>query len=65
MVRPDPSARPAPAVSRAPTVMRWARTGPQTTWQEWIEDCLAGLLWYGGVFLVLGVVAVIVRALAG
>jgi hypothetical protein len=45
--------------------MRWARTGTDVTRQEWLEDSLAGLLWYVGVFVVLGILVQVVRFLAG
>jgi len=65
VVRPVSMARRAPAMSRATSVMRWARTGTDVTRQEWLEDSLAGLLWYVGVFVVLGILVQVVRFLAG
>ena len=44
--------------------MRWARTGAHVTSKEWREDNLAGILWYLGVFVVLGILADVVWAIA-
>jgi hypothetical protein len=41
--------------------MRWARTGAQLTRKAWLEDYLAGLLWYLGVLSLLGVLAWVVQ----
>jgi hypothetical protein len=45
--------------------MRWARTGTQATWKEWLEDFLAGFLWYVGILMVLGVLAHGVQIMTG
>jgi hypothetical protein len=37
--------------------MQWARTGARITQKEWLEDSLAGLVWFLGVFLALGIFA--------
>ena len=54
----------ASAAPSAADTMRWARTGAPVTRREWLEDCLVGILWYVGTFVVLGVLALVVRALA-
>jgi hypothetical protein len=43
---------------------RWARTAARVTSKEWRDDNLAGILWYLGVFVVLGVLADVVRVVA-
>lgn len=45
--------------------MRWARTGARVTWQEWLEDCPVGVLWYVGILVVLAVLAHGVQVMAG
>ena len=45
--------------------MRWARTGTQVTREEWLEDFLTGLVWYVGIFVVLGVLAHGVQVMTG
>jgi len=44
--------------------MRLARTGARVARREWLEDCRAGILWYVGIFVVLGILAHVARALA-
>ena len=44
--------------------MRWARTGAHVTSKEWLDDNLAGILWYVGVFVVLGMLVDVVWAIA-
>jgi hypothetical protein len=63
--RPVLSIPPAPAASRTTNTMRWARTGTHLTRKEWLDDYLAGLLWFVGIFVVLGVLAHLVRVVAG
>lgn len=65
-VRPGFSMRVAAlAAPSAANTMRWARTGAQVTWQEWLEDCLVGALWYVGILVVLAVLAHGVQVMAG
>jgi len=54
----------ASAAPSAANTNRWARTGAQVTWPEWLEDYLVGVLWYVGIFVVLAVLAHGVQVMA-
>jgi uncharacterized membrane protein YphA (DoxX/SURF4 family) len=61
--------RKAVDVQRRPSVglqsMRWARTAAPATRPEWREDNRAGLLWYVGGFLLLGLLAHLLHGMGG
>ncbi len=44
--------------------MRLARTRARVTSKEWRDDNVAGIVWYVGVFVVLGMLVYVVRAIA-
>ena len=45
--------------------MRWARTGRQVGWRTCLEESLAGLVWYVGFLVAVGVLAHVVQGLVG
>ena len=55
----------AAVVPRGARAMSWARTGRQVGWGTCLEDNLAGLVWYVGFLVALGILAHVVQALAG
>lgn len=55
----------AAAMPRAVRAMRWARTGRQIGWRTCLEESLAGIVWYVGFLLALGLLAHVVQGLVG
>jgi hypothetical protein len=53
------------AVVMPPVVrdMRWARTGRRVGWRTCLEESLAGLVWYVGFLVAVGVLAHVVQGL--